>query len=98
MTGRERSPDELAEDLAEIKRAVEHGSRDTRMAIEALVAEIKSTYVRQDVYARDHTYLTGRMAKLEGAVTWAWRTGITALVLPVLVGIVITLLVTGGAR
>lgn len=98
MPGRERSPDELAEDLAEIKRAVEHGARDTRQALEALGAEIKSTYVRQDVYGRDHEHMNGRVSTLEGSIRWVWRTAVGAFLLPLLVGIITFVLITGGAR
>lgn len=91
-------PGELAEDLAEIKRAVEHGARDTRAAIDALAARIESTYVRQDVYRLAHQNLEGRVKTVEDRHTWLARTSITALILPVIVTIVAAIILSGGVR
>lgn len=91
-------PGELAEDLAEIKRAVERGARDTRLAIDALASRIESTYVRKDVYEARHATLVDKVGKFEDRLTWSFRTAVTALVLPILVGVVLTIILSGGAR
>lgn len=109
MTPRERSPDELAEDLARIELAVERGSTETRKAIEALAVEarkanqdlfakIESTFVRQDVYDARHSILISRVDKVEERSTWLGRTAVTALLLPILVTIVVAVVLAGGGR
>lgn len=94
----DRVPDasELAEDLARIERAVERGAAETRKAIDALALRIESTYVRQDLYDARHSALMDRMSKMEDRHTWMARTSITALVLPVLVGIVVAVILASG--
>jgi hypothetical protein len=109
MPARERSPDELAEDLARIESAVERGSAETRKAIEALAAEsrqanhdmfakIESTFVRQDVYDARHAIVLTRLDKVEERGTWLGRTAVTALLLPILVTIVVAVILAGGGR
>lgn len=99
MPPRERSPDELYEDLARIESAVERGSAETRKAIDDLAKRIESTYVRQDVYDARHGILVDRVAGIEERHKWVGRTALTALVLPVLVSVVVAvILATGGVR
>jgi hypothetical protein len=99
MADRVPDPSELAEDLARIERAVERGAAETRKAIDALALRIESTYVRQDLYDARHTALTERVSKVEDRHTWIARTSITALLLPILVGVVVAvILASGGVR
>lgn len=99
MADRVPDPSELAEDLARIERAVERGAAEMRQAFEALAARIETTYVRRDVYDAKHRILEVRVGKVEERYTWIGRTAITALVLPILVGVVVAvILATGGAQ
>lgn len=96
--GRVPDPAELADDLAEIKAAVEAGARDTRRAIDTLATRIESTYMRQDVFHLAHNGLEHRVKNVEERHTWLSRTAITALVLPVIVAVVAAVLLAGGFR
>lgn len=96
MPDRVPDPSELAEDLARIERAVERGSAETRQAIDALASRIESTYVRRDVYDADQRMIIGQVSKLDRSSTWAARTAVTAVVLPILVGIVVALFMSWG--
>ena len=98
MTGRIPEPEELADDLAEIKAAIAASTRETRAAIDALVVRIESTYVRRDVYEARHQTLVEKVSKVEERHTWVSRTALTALFLPVLVTIVAAILLSGGWR
>lgn len=89
---REPSLGEVAENL-----------RDLRRSIEALTTMISSTYVRQDVYRAEQglsmeriTAINGRVEQVEERHTWISRTAIAALLLPIMVSIVVTLLLTLG--
>ena len=92
-------PAELADDLAEIKAAVDRGFSENRKAIDALSARIESTYVRKDVYDLGHKQLALRVSNVEDRHTWVARTAMTALMLPILVGIVVAIILTstGGS-
>lgn len=96
-TGRIPEPAELADDLAEIKRAVERGARETHDAIERLSNRIESTYVRRDVYEARHQTLVEKVTKVEERHTWVSRTAMAALFLPIVVSIVAAI-VLGGLR
>jgi hypothetical protein len=58
---------------------------------------MEQTYVRQDVYDARHQILVDRVGKVEDRHTWLARTSLTALVLPIVVGIVIAIILSGGA-
>lgn len=98
MTTGGRTPDaaELAEDLAEIKRMLHDGNRDTRQSFVDLTRTIEATYVRKDVYASDQRESERRVSRVEERNTWAFRTALTAFVLPLLVLIVGALWLSGG--
>lgn len=98
MTARIPEPEELADDLAEIKAAIAASARDTRAAIDALVVRIESTYVRRDVYEARHIALLEKVSKVEERHTWVSRTALTALFLPIMVTIVAAILLSGGGR
>lgn len=95
--GRVPEPAELADDLAEIKAAVERGAKETRQAIEALSSRIESTYVRRDVYEARHQTLVEKVSKVEERHTWVSRTAMAALFLPIVVTIVAAIIL-GGLR
>lgn len=95
MTGRVPEPAELADDLAEIKAAIDAGARETRAMFADLLSRIESTYVRQDVYNARHSQLVERVSKVEERHTWVSRTAVAALLLPVVV-MIVALIVSGG--
>lgn len=86
MTNREPTLGELADDIHEIKSLLQGG-----------------TFVRQDVYhahrdaaehaAREHEV---RLVALDGRLTWAFRTAVVSLALPLLVAAVLFLVFGGG--
>ena len=98
MTGRVPEPEELADDLAEIKAAIAASARETRAAIDALVVRIESTYVRRDVYEARHQTLVEKVSKVEERHTWVSRTALTALFLPIAVATIAAILLSGGWR
>lgn len=96
-SGRVPDPAELADDLAEIKAAVERGARETSDAIRRLSERIETTYIRRDVYEARHAILQEKVTKVEERHTWVGRTALAALFLPILVSIVAAI-VLGGLR
>lgn len=111
MAGREPSADELAEDFAELKRMLEALMAELKAGYvprelyeanhRSLRAEIalEMAAMRRDVdskaSAETANATNGRVKSLEEKQTWATRTAVTALVSPLLVGVLVFLLTQG---
>jgi thiamine monophosphate synthase len=92
MPDREVTIGELADDVTHLTAAVERLSQ-----------AIETTYVRKDVYDLAHTVLVDMVhlnnqrhdtaiRAIEARQTWIGRTAVTALLLPLITGVVVALL------
>lgn len=97
MAPREWSLAELAEDLAETRDELRADSKATRARIDELIQTIDRTYMRQDVYQAKHEALVVKVDKIEDRHTWLSRTAITALILPIVVGVFLAIMLSTGA-
>lgn len=95
---REPTLGEVADDLRELRDAVDKNGDELRRAVDRLTEQIAETYVRKDVYEARHGTLIDRVAKVEERQTWSTRTAVTALLLPILVAVIVALVLTGGGR
>lgn len=105
-------PSELARSVARVEAVVQAGAAETRRAIDALAARIEEHYVTHESFRgyrnlTDERFrailekvggegLAGRVKAIEDRHVWLTRTVLTALVLPVIVGVVIAVLLSGG--
>lgn len=93
MTPRVPEPDEIAEDLRDLKSLVESTSADTRRAIADLSDRIEERYVPRETF----NLQMRRVEKLEDRSTWIARLAVSGLVLPIIVAVVAAILIAGLA-
>jgi predicted nucleic acid-binding Zn-ribbon protein len=85
VPSREPTPAEIAEDL-----------RELRSAVDRLAEVVERTYVRFDVYRAEQKSLEARVAKVEERHTWVARTAMAGLLLPIVVAVVLAVILTSG--
>jgi hypothetical protein len=95
LSPREPTLGEVADDLRELREWMATEGKETRAALDRLTNQVASTYVRQDVYLAEQTAIKGRVAAVEERNQWLARTALTALALPIIVGVVVAVLLMG---
>lgn len=76
----------LAEAFRELDRITRHCS------------ERSAQHVHIDTYAAHREADLRRITLLEDRLQWAWRAAITGLVMPVVVGLMVAVMIYGGAQ
>lgn len=96
MNPRVPDPPEMAENIMELRQAIEQSTKQTREAIDRLADRIERAYVSKEVFDLTTAPLIGRVEKVEESQKWIARTAVTALILPILVSVVAAIILAGA--
>ena len=86
MPPRIPEPAELAEDLSEIKQ----GLRD--------LSDKLDRYVPREVYDLQIAALAEHIGEVKDSNKWIGRTAVSALIFPIVAGVIVAVLIAGGVR
>ena len=89
-----RVPDveEVAEDVRDLALAV----RSLEVTVNTRFTELSTTFLPREVYEAYHSTLRAEVARIDDRLTWAWRTAVAGLLLPIMVSIIVALVMTLG--